>query len=360
VELILFGMILPWVLLAVSCWLGWQLLRQGGRILLRLEAIEERMAALNLGSQAAPPQQPELPIGSAAPDFALPDLQENMLSLAHWRGRKIVLVFFSPQCGFCTNMLADLAEMPARANESAPHLVFVTSGGVEQNRVIFQEAGVRCTILHQLGTDVSQRYQCAGTPMGYLIDEGGLIASPRLAGADALLPLLADGAPKVNGTDRGKENKGLAHSRLKRDGLAPGTPAPNFTLPSVAGGEITLEQYRGRPVLLVFSDPHCGPCDQLAPRLQELHRQHAGLQVLMVSRGESEPNRSKVAALGLTFPVALQKQWEISRLYAKFATPAGYLIDAEGLIVKEVAVGVDAIVGLAADSPGVTAASRAI
>jgi peroxiredoxin len=99
-------------------------------------------------------------------------------------------------------------------------------------------------------------------------------------------------------------------------------------------------------VLLVFSDPNCGPCDQLAPRLEQLHRRTPGIQVLMISRGDPEANRAKAAQHGLTFPIVLQKQWEISRDYAKFATPIGYLIDEEGIVAREVAIGVEPILSL--------------
>jgi thiol-disulfide isomerase/thioredoxin len=64
----------------------------------------------------------------------------------------------------------------------------------------------------------------------------------------------------------------LARSRLTRDGLRAGTPASNFRLPRVDGGELTLEEFRGRRVLLVFSEPECGPCNQLAPQLERFHR----------------------------------------------------------------------------------------
>ena len=48
----------------------------------------------------------------------------------------------------------------------------------------------------------------------------------------------------------------------------------------------------------------------------------------------------------LTFPVVLQKQWEVSRDYAFFATPVAYLVDHNGLIMQDVAVGLDAILEL--------------
>jgi hypothetical protein len=41
---------LPWLLIGFGCWLGYQLIRQNGRVLLRLEALEQRLHAL----QAAP------------------------------------------------------------------------------------------------------------------------------------------------------------------------------------------------------------------------------------------------------------------------------------------------------------------
>jgi peroxiredoxin len=136
----------------------------------------------------------------------------------------------------------------------------------------------------------------------------------------------------------------LKKSRLKRDGLEPGTQAPDFRIPRVDGGELTLAEFRGRPVVLVFSDPNCEPCDAVAPRLQERHG--GDVAIVMVSRGELDANRAKIAQHGLTFPVGLQRQWEISREYAMFATPIAYQIDETGRIAAPVAVGPKAILSL--------------
>ena len=152
------------------------------------------------------------------------------------------------------------------------------------------------------------------------------------------------GAPKLG-------DRSLARSRINRNGLTPGTFAPSFTLPRVDGGELSLDDYKGRRVLLVFSDPDCGPCDALAPRLEQLAKTVADLSVVMVSRGDPERNRTKVALHGLTFPVVIQEGWQLSRQYAKFATPIAYLIDAEGRIAAGVAMGVDAILALAQAEP---------
>lgn len=141
----------------------------------------------------------------------------------------------------------------------------------------------------------------------------------------------------------------LARSRINRDGLTSGTEAPGFHVPRVGGGELSIADFRGRPVLLVFSDPQCPPCDLLAPQLERRSRAD-GVQVVMVSRGDLHANEKKIAQHGLSFPVGLQRQWEISRLYAMFATPIGYLIDEDGIVVAPVAKGPDAILGLLSEA----------
>ncbi len=66
----------------------------------------------------------------------------------------------------------------------------------------------------------------------------------------------------------------------------------------------------------------------------------------MLSKGEPKENRAKVKEHDLTFPIVLQQQWEISRLYAMFATPIAYLIDEQGIIARDVAVGPEPILVL--------------
>lgn len=143
----------------------------------------------------------------------------------------------------------------------------------------------------------------------------------------------------------------LARSRINRNGLPPGTAAPAFTLPRLDGGELSLSDYAGRAVLLVFSDPDCGPCNLLAPKLERLSKTTPAVSIVMVSRGDRDRNRRKAEEYGLTFPVVLQEQWKLSREYAKFATPMAYLIDQQGRIAADVALGIDAILALPTTAP---------
>jgi peroxiredoxin len=341
-----FGMVLPWLLVAAGGWLAYQLVRQNGRLLLRLETLEERLAQLQ-GTLSEEPDAPAgLPVGSAAPAFELPDLAGGRRTLAEFRGRRLLLVFFNPRCRHCRQLAPRLAALPIDGGDGRPVYVLVSTGDAEDNGRLVKEHGLRCPVLLQGKAEVAQRYAVDGTPTGYLLDEQGNIASDVAAGADAVLEL-AESRASANGQApprvRGKANRGLEASRFNRSGLKAGMPAPPFRLPRLDGGELALEDYRGRLLLLVFSDPQCGPCSQLAPDLERFHRRGTGVDVLMVSRRDAETNRRKAAELDLTFPVVLQRHWEVSLLYAMFATPMAYLIDERGVIAADVAKGSEAI-----------------
>jgi peroxiredoxin len=353
-ALIVFCSVLPWLLVAFGGWLGFQFLRQSGRQLLRLEAIEERLSQLSLAPAAAKtparPEPKELLLGSPAPTFELPNLSGGRTSLASFRGRKLLVLFFNPRCGFCIRMAGDLARLPID-DPKQPLPVVISTGDAEENRKLVAEHGIASPVLLQEPMEadgplpVGARYHAHGTPMGYLVDEKGRIASPLAIGAEALLAL-AGSAVVPSASEPPSEQKGnrdLADSKIRRDGLPTGTLAPDFTLPGLHGEELPLSQYRGREVVLVFSDPKCGPCNQIAPELEQFHRRTGAAQVVMVSRGEVEANRLKAEEHGLTFPIGLQKQWEVSRDYAMFATPIAYRVSAAGAIAEAVAVGVEAI-----------------
>lgn len=350
---LVFGTLLPWLLIGVGTWLGYQLVHQNGRILLRLDSLEQQ-----LRPRASPRREPSgLPLGSVAPDFELPDLAGINHKLSDYRGKHLLLMFFNPGCGFCTKMADALAALSATGSDTLAVPLVVSTGDLEANRALVEQHGIRCGFLRQEQMEVASQYHAQGTPMGYRIDPNGRIVSERIVGAESLLKLIEINAlqsPQQSGkrSMESVQNAELPHhslerSRLKRDGLKTGDTAALFRLPRIEGGELALEDFRGERVLLVFSDPECGPCDELAPHLQLIHEQRSDLKVLMISRKEAELNVAKATRLGLTFPIVLQKRWEISLQYAMFATPIGYLIDERGILLRDVAVGVAPILTLA-------------
>ena len=377
-----------WLLVAVGGWLVWQMLRQNGRMLLRLDELEGRLDGLEVGEDAEPAA---LLLDAAAPEFELPDLAGKSHTLAQFRGHRVLLIFFNLGCGYCHDLAPKLAllggsgeldptfirpeetlaqPVGGERGEEDPLRLVISTGDPESKRQFFKKHPLTCPVLLQREMEVAAAYQTNGTPTGYLISAEGKIASKLAIGAEALMALatrksaIVSPKPEMDqdhtqeagvraGNGDGRESRfsdrSLARTRIKRDGLRAGTRAPEFRLPRLDGqGELELADLRGRYVLLVFSDPHCGPCQAVAPGLEAFHRERPEVAVVMISRGEPKENRAKVKEHGLTFTVLLQRQLEISRLYAMFATPMAYLIDEHGIITNDVAVGVEAILGLVA------------
>jgi peroxiredoxin len=268
-----------------------------------------------------------------------------------------LLIFFNPKCGYCGKMAEDLAALPLEGAKGRAIQIVVTTGDRDENLRFIAQHEIRCVVLLQKEMEVAAQFYAKGTPMGYRIDAQGRIASELAVGAEPLLAV-ADRPHQhaSGGTGNGSQSHGkpvdpsLARSRLNREGLKAGTIAPDFRLPRIDEGELSLSELQGRRVLLVFSDPNCGPCDELAPHLEELHCQRPDLQVLMVSRLDAVATRAKADSLGLRFPIVMQTQWEVSLKYAMFATPIGYLIDEQGIILKDAAVGVGPILALTAET----------
>src|SRR5439155_8525622 len=106
---------------------------------------------------------------------------------------------------------------------------------------------------------------------------------------------------------------------------------PDFTLPAAAGGDVSLHDFAGREVMLVFVQAGCGPCGQVAPELNRL--QHKGATaVLAVFNGPPAAARQWAEEVAAAFPVLAQEQLAVSKRYQVFATPFAFLIGGKGVI----------------------------
>lgn len=130
------------------------------------------------------------------------------------------------------------------------------------------------------------------------------------------------------------------------EGLPVGAPAPGFELPELGGGTLSLASLRasGKPVLLLFTDPECGPCATLLPEVGRWQRAEH-LEIALISRGDPGENRDQVAEHGLT-NVGLQEDWEVSEAYGVWGTPSAALVDPDGAIGSVVVAGTDDIQSL--------------
>ena len=135
----LLGGVLVLILLAGQWWFLVHLLRQNGRLLVRLEILEESVAA---GGSIAPSQngtpidQGEgLPVGSTAPEFGLSGLHGESLTLEALRasGKPVLLFFTDPGCGPCNAMLPEVGRWQEEHAQKLT-LALVSRGEVEENK----------------------------------------------------------------------------------------------------------------------------------------------------------------------------------------------------------------------------------
>jgi peroxiredoxin len=132
------------------------------------------------------------------------------------------------------------------------------------------------------------------------------------------------------------------------EGLPLDSPAPEFELPDLSGGTLSLGSLRspGKPILLLFTDPECGPCNALLPEVGRWQEEHAQkLTLALVSPGDPEENRRQADEHGLT-NVVLQADWEVSKAYRVRGTPSAALVLPDDSVGSPVAGGSEAIKSL--------------
>lgn len=345
------------IVLAVLGLVIYQLWRQQGRLLVRQIEFEEAsrpflpLPQTRPSAPIGPTKVVALPPGAPMPAFELTQLSGNTKTLDDYRGERLLLVNWSPLCGFCDLIAPDLAQVDSELRMCKVQLVLAAFGGADANRKLATEHKLSCPILLQDKGRQIAAFEMLGTPSACLIDAHGRVEREFAIGTEAVVALARElAAGRVR---RLPGQKPLTESRLEREGLPASTPAPPFSLPHLDNHTISLDDYRGKDLLLVFSDPDCGPCNALAPRLARFARRHrADLSVVLVGRGDPEANRRKAEEHRIDFPVVLQRKWELSRQYGIFATPVAFWIGPDGSTVCNVAKGPEPILALAEAAVG--------
>jgi peroxiredoxin len=335
------GLAFAIAVLCVETWLLIELVRQHGRILLRLDALETRPRTADAGAAAA--NRPGLPVGQVAPAFTLRGLYGETMTLdaLRARGKPLLLLFTDPNCGPCEALIPDLARWQ-KAYESVATLAVVSRGKPEVNRAKLGAHGLSLVLL-QKDREVSQNYRAGGTPSAVLLHPDGTIASTLAQGADqiqGLVAQLAAPAPAPNGNGNGA---------MAPAGAKSGEPVPAMRLPDLTGKTVNLAGLRGKETMLLFWDPGCGFCQQMVDDVKALETRikAKGPRLVLVSTGTVEANR----ASGFRSPVLLDQGFAAGHALGVSGTPSAVLVDAEGKVASGIAVGAPAVLELAASRP---------
>ena len=116
---------------------------------------------------------------------------------------------------------------------------------------------------------------------------------------------------------------------------APSPAAPDFTLRTMNGPNLRLQEQRGQVVMVNFWATWCGPCRQEMPHLNRLYEKYrkSGFVLLGVNVDDDAHSATEMASkLGLKFPVLLDTDKKVSKLYDLNAMPSTVLIDRDGKV----------------------------
>lgn len=333
---LLLGLATVGLLVAVVFYLK-KISEQQTQIIRRIEILE--VTALDgrevLREDVAQPTN-GLPIGAPAPDFVLPDVNGKEISLENLliQTKPILFFFVSPTCNPCAGLLPEIetwqTELKGKLN-----FVFVSSGNVKDN--LDKLAGDTLKqILLQKDREVALTFGAEWTPTAVLINNDGTIGSRTAVGDKAIRQLIELIKTQIDVAEilliaNGDDN----HAGKLGDDL------PEFFENDVFDKLVASEDLRGKKTLITFWSLTCGYCQQMLDDLRDWDKTRGADEpnLLLISEGESEPHRQ----LDLQSPIILDKDRKISNELGMSGTPSAVLINEDGKIVSETAIGAEKI-----------------
>jgi thiol-disulfide isomerase/thioredoxin/uncharacterized membrane protein YphA (DoxX/SURF4 family) len=317
-------------------------LRQNGRLMLRVEALEGALRARGIVvPEVQAPSEPGLAVGSPAPEFSLADLDGGTVTLGSLRaaGKPVLLFFTDPSCAPCRALMPKIGQW-RRAHAGALSIAAITRGDAERMRPEAAEHDVQPMLAEGNERAVSEAYEARPTPSAVLVDAQGMVASPVATGEVAIVALVE------------RTTAPALQVQQMRPAAKTGEPLP------VTNGVTDLEgnaadlasALDGEERVLLFWDPGCGFCRRMVPDLQALERDEPAVaeSLVLVSRGDPDANRS----YGLAAPILLEQSFELGPKVGIQGTPSAVRVDSEGKVASEVAVGADAVLALARSANG--------
>ena len=116
-------------------------------------------------------------------------------------------------------------------------------------------------------------------------------------------------------------------------------PAPDFTLPTLEGKDLSLSSLKGKVVLVAFWSIYCHVCRQETPKLNAIYKKYKdqGLEVIGVAidREPAGTIQEAVRKDGLSFPILLDGEKKAMKTYQARALPAVFILDRNGIIVEK-------------------------
>jgi thiol-disulfide isomerase/thioredoxin len=110
-------------------------------------------------------------------------------------------------------------------------------------------------------------------------------------------------------------------------------PAPLFTLPTLSGQPISLEQLKGKRIIINFWATWCPPCKAEMPELQAFYKEKpADVELLAINIDQVGDVPEFLAQYDITFPVLIDHEEKVQKDYQILSIPMTYFIDKDGIV----------------------------
>lgn len=124
-----------------------------------------------------------------------------------------------------------------------------------------------------------------------------------------------------------------------RDKPKQGEAAPNFTLTTLDGQTVQLSDLKGKAVMLNFWGTWCKPCRTEMPAMQAAYQKYKaqGFTIAAINIAETDIAASNFAKqVGISFPIWMDRNREVVKLYDIGPLPSSIFIDPDGTIVDRI------------------------
>ena len=278
-----------------------------------------------------------LPIGAVFPDFALKSASGNTVSLSDLRADGVPVLFFyiSPTCTPCKALVPEVLgwqkELAGKVS-----FAFLSNGKANEN---VEKFGLEMAdhILLQKEHEIADRLKAKWTPTAVLMDAAGRIASHATAGDIAIRGLIE----QIRDADVGKEFTYFTNGHGHGHSLKIGKDVPEFELHDLNAKQITADTFKGKQTLVTFWSLTCPHCVKMMDELKEWDKEKGtdDPQLIVFSDGD----KSRHEELGLDSPIVLDAGYKTAEKFGMFGTPSAVLVNEQGKIVSETAIGAEEI-----------------
>ncbi len=117
----------------------------------------------------------------------------------------------------------------------------------------------------------------------------------------------------------------------------PGFIAPSFTLETPFGEEYSLDDFHGKPTLVLFWASWCSVCKTVMPGLEHIYQEFSpqGFQIFAINATQQDILMNAInyfTSQGYSFPMLVDANGDVSHAYYVRALPTAALIDRDGKI----------------------------